>query len=131
MKRVAVLPLLAVGVVLSIVGCATTRRSYTDPAALAALVAHKSEPYLLVDVRTPEEYSAGHIRTAVNVPVDTIGTAPPTQDKAALIIVYCRSGGRSAAAKKTLDGLGYTRVQDFGALSRWTGELVTGDAPSP
>lgn len=99
--------------------------SYEDPAELAKLIGG-STPYYLVDVRTPEEYATGHLPTAVNVPVATIGETPPTPEKGALIIVYCRSGARSTAAKNTLDGLGYTRVVNFGAVSRWTGELVSG-----
>ena len=85
--------------------------------------------YLLVDVRTNEEYVSGHIPTAVNIPYDIIGEEPPTPDKAALIIVYCRSGNRSAQAKKTLDSLGYLDVVDFGAIGRWTHVLVEGADP--
>jgi len=107
---------------------------YADPAKLAALIDGRKEkdatPYLLVDVRTPEEYASGHIPTAVNVPVTDIGAKPPTDKKDALIIVYCRSGGRSASARQTLERLGYTNVVDFGAVSRWTGTLVTGDKPT-
>ena len=123
---------LAAGFVLataSFAGCATTHKPYDDPDALAKLILENSEPYTLVDVRTPEEYASGHIPTAVNIPVNTIADHPPTQDKAALIIVYCQSGGRSATAKKTLDGMGYTRVVNFGSVTRWKGALVEGDSP--
>ena len=99
--------------------------SYAEPEALARLIAEKSEPYILVDVRTPAEYDSGHIPTAVNIPVTEIAEKPPTADTKALIIVYCRSGARSAAAAKTLTDLGYTRVVDFGGVSRWKGGLVT------
>jgi rhodanese-related sulfurtransferase len=104
-------------------------KSYKDPDQLAALIAGADRPYILVDVRTPEEYASGHIPTAVNIPVTEIGNKPPTDDKAALIIVYCRSGARSAAAAGTLTDLGYTRVVDFGSVSRWKGTLVEGDMP--
>ncbi len=76
-------------------------------------------------MRTPAEYASGYIPTAVNTPVDVIGTQPPTVKKDALIIVYCRSGNRSATARKILMDLGFTNVIDFGAVSRWEGELVT------
>ncbi len=102
---------------------------YRDPARLAKLVADQERPYLLVDVRTPEEYTSGHIPTAVNVPVAEIKAGPPTEDKAALVIVYCASGARSARAREILVGLGYTSVVDFGSVSRWTGALVRGPAP--
>jgi phage shock protein E len=80
-------------------------------------------------VRTPAEYEAGHIPTAVNIPVDLIGAQPPVEQKDALIIVYCRAGNRSAAAVKVLVDLGYTNVVDFGAVSKWEGALVAGPEP--
>jgi len=97
---------------------------YSDPAQLAKLIEAGQPAYILVDVRTAEEFAEGHIPTAVNAPVDGIGNAPPTQDKTARIIVYCRSGRRSARAKSILEGLGYTGVVDFGGISRWTGPLA-------
>ncbi len=111
---------------------------YREPARLAELVAGNrvpsgaagAFPYILVDVRTPAEYASGHIPTAINVPVAEIAARPPTEDTSALIIVYCRSGSRSATAEQALRGLGYSKVVDFGSLSRWSGELVEGDTPS-
>jgi len=103
--------------------------SFDDPAVLSALVSKKTEPYCLVDVRTREEYSAGHIPTAVNIPYDAISETPPTKDKSALIIVYCKSGRRSAQAAAALKQLGYKRVVEFGAISRWKGPLL--DSPEP
>ena len=111
----------------ALAGCATVLPSYTEPDALAALIRDRTEPYVLVDVRSAAEYASGHIPTAVNVPVDVIAEKPPTRDKAALVIVYCASGGRSAKAAKALVDLGYARVTDFGAVSRWKGDLVLGD----
>jgi rhodanese-related sulfurtransferase len=106
---------------------------YTDPGRLAELIRHQGEagatPYILVDVRTPEEYVGGHVEGALNIPHTVIGDTPPTTDRGALIIVYCRSGARSDAAKQTLDALGYSNVVNFGSLGRWTGELVMGDQP--
>jgi phage shock protein E len=119
---------IALFAVCAAIACGTPA-TYTEPEALARLIADKSEPYFLLDVRTPEEYSAGHIPTAVNAPVTEIARKLPTADTSALIIVYCRSGARSAAAAKALIDLGYARVVDFGSVSRWKGELVTGDAP--
>jgi phage shock protein E len=108
---------------------------YEDPDALFALIAKKSEPYNLVDVRSPQEYSTGHIPTAINRPVDEIAVNPPSRDSSMLIIVYCRSGTRSARAAAILKELGYTRVVQFGAISRWKGPLVEssepGDLPPP
>jgi rhodanese-related sulfurtransferase len=86
--------------------------------------AGKGVPYFLVDVRTAEEFDSGYIPTAVNIPYDTILQKPPTRDKAALIVVYCRSGSRSAMAYRALIGAGYTNVVNFGAIGRWKGEIV-------
>ena len=102
---------------------------YEDPDGLAALIAGKSRPYYLVDVRSADEYASGHIPSAVNIPVADIRTRPPTKDKDALIIVYCLSGRRSRQAKAALDEMGYRLVVDFGALGRWNGDLVPGDQP--
>jgi rhodanese-related sulfurtransferase len=100
---------------------------YSDPDRLAQLIAANEPAHFLVDVRTAEEYAAGHIPTAINIPVSQIGEHPPTADLNALIVVYCASGGRSARAKARLDSLGYTRVIDFGGISRWTGPIVSED----
>jgi phage shock protein E len=101
---------------------------YRDPAQLAKLIEGNQLSHVLVDVRTPEEYAAGHIPTAVNIPVTEIADRPPGKDKSSLIIVYCRSGARSAKARTILIDLGYTDVVDFGGVSRWTGKLVSKDA---
>ena len=69
------------------------------------------------------------IPTAVNLPVDTIATTPPTPYLSTLIVVYCGSGARSAKARQALEALGYTRVVDFGAMGRWKGSSVTGGDP--
>lgn len=101
---------------------------YRDPARLAELIEGNQLSHVLVDVRTPEEYAAGHIPTAVNIPVTEIADHPPGKGKSGLIIVYCRSGARSAKAKTILTDLGFTDVVDFGSVSRWTGTLVSKDA---
>jgi phage shock protein E len=132
MKAIVPVFLLLVGLAGSAAAVDTAERPdvYRAPDRLAKLIADQSPPYLLVDVRTPEEYASGHIPTAVNDPVTEIGTRPPTTVKAALIIVYCRSGARSAMARETLVAMGYTSVVDFGSVSRWTGQLVKGDQPT-
>jgi phage shock protein E len=102
------LPLLSLVFCVSIAACLhvtvpdapreTPAANYTDPDALLALLSQQVQPYVLVDVRTQDEYTDGHIPTAVNLPYDVIATNPPTTDTSALIIVYCASGRRSALA---------------------------------
>ncbi|MGD0728084.1 MAG: rhodanese-like domain-containing protein [Spirochaetia bacterium] len=123
MKRVMLFVIAAALCSNAVAACAMENQ-FSDPDALSRLITEKSEPYILVDVRTPEEYASGHIPTAVNFPVSIIAGKLATGERSALVIVYCASGRRSAIAKKTLDDLGFTRVVDFGAISRWRGELV-------
>jgi len=100
-----------------------TRPDYRNPAELAALIQSGSPEHLLIDVRTPGEYSGGHIPTAINNPVSEIGANPPALPKEQLLIVYCRSGNRSGQAAGILRNLGYTNIVDFGGIYRWEGEL--------
>lgn len=81
---------------------------------------------ILVDVRTEEEYRAGHIPGAVLIPNETIADTPPEQlpDLDAEILIYCRSGNRSAQAANKLIALGYTNVYDFGGIIDWPYETV-------
>jgi len=85
--------------------------------------------YIILDVRTPEEFADKHIPDAINIPNETIGTQeiPELPDKAQLILVYCRSGNRSKQASDKLVRLGYTNVVEFGGINDWPGETVSGN----
>jgi phage shock protein E len=75
---------------------------------------------LLVDVRTPGEFSAGHLPGAVSLPVQELEPRmAELGGKDRPIVVYCRSGSRSGRAKRVLEGAGFTAVHDLGAMSRW------------
>ena len=84
------------------------------------------ENFVLLDVRTQEEFDAGHIASAILLPYDEISLKAATvlPEKEKEIVLYCRSGRRSAIAKKALVELGYKDVEDFGGINRWKGELV-------
>ena len=73
---------------------------------------------VLLDVRSPEEYAAGYLKGARNIPHDRIGAeiAAVAQDKSAQIILYCRSGRRANTALETLRAMGYTNVSNYGGL---------------
>ena len=83
--------------------------------------------YIILDVRRPDEYAAGHIPNAINVPNETIGVDEIAElpDKNQLIMVYCRSGRRSKEASEKLVKLGYTNIVEFGGILDWEGEIET------
>lgn len=80
----------------------------------------------IVDVRTLDEYKSGHIQGAINVPNESIASTavPALPDLDATILVYCRSGARSAQASKKLLAIGYTNVIDFGGIINWSYGVV-------
>jgi len=86
------------------------------------------DPYILLDVRTEAEYKEQHIPGAVLLPSEEIKSKAASQlpDKDAIILIYCRSGNRSAQAAKILIDLGYTRVYDFGGIINWPYESEKG-----
>ena len=84
--------------------------------------------WILLDVRTQEEYDSGHIPGAVLLPNETIGVTeiPSLPDKSQMILIYCRSGNRSKQAAEKLEKLGYTNLYEFGGIISWPYEIVGG-----
>lgn len=95
----------------------------------AAKMMEAEENYVILDVRTVEEYEEGHIPGAICVPNETIGEDEIEElpDKEQVIMIYCRSGNRSKQAAKKLLEQGYTNLYEFGGIIDWTGETVTGN----
>ena len=93
----------------------------------AKKIMDSQEGYILLDVRTQEEYDQGHIPGAMLIPDYAIREKAETAlpDKDALILVYCRSGRRSKNAAQTLAELGYTNIREFGGIMSWPYETVT------
>ena len=82
--------------------------------------------YIILDVRTEEEFAQGHIPNAILIPdyeIETKATSMLT-DKNQLILVYCRSGRRSKNAAEKLVKLGYTNIKEFGGIIDWPYETV-------
>ena len=77
--------------------------------------------YVILDVRTQEEYDEGHIKDAILIPDYEIADRAESElnDKEQLILVYCRSGRRSKNAAKQLSDMGYTNVKEFGGIIDW------------
>ena len=105
---------------------ANTYRKITMDKAVTMMA--RESGYIILDVRRPDEFAAGHIPNAINVPNETIGTDEIVElpDKDQLIMVYCRSGRRSKEASEKLVKLGYTNIVEFGGILDWKGETVTG-----
>ena len=128
MKRI--IPILMTLLLLS--GCATqpAEKTYRQIAMEEAVTMMEEETeYIILDVRTAEEYSEKHIPGAINIANEAIGTEdiPELPDKDQLILVYCRSGNRSKQASEKLVKLGYTNIVEFGGINSWPGETVIGD----
>ncbi len=100
---------------------------YTKISPYIAQEMMKEEGVVIVDVRTQSEYESGHIRGAILIPNETISEDRMPEelpDKNQTILVYCRSGNRSAQAARKLVSQGYINVYDFGGINTWPGELV-------
>ena len=118
--------------ILLLTGCAAPAEqagSYRQISMDAAIGMMESEQdYILLDVRTPEEFRERRIPGSINIPNETIGTAeiPELPDKGQLILIYCRSGNRSKQASEKLVSLGYTNIVEFGGINDWPGDTISG-----
>ena len=128
MKRI--LPIFLAALLLA--GCAApaeeiTYRQVNMDEAITMM--EEESGYIILDVRTPEEFAEKHIPGAINVANETIGTdeIPELPDKDQLILVYCRSGNRSKKASEKLVRLGYTNIVEFGGINDWPGETETNE----
>lgn len=96
-----------------------------DPAQAKEML--ESDPtVILVDVRTKEEYETGHIPNSLLLPQENMASLVDKMlpDKEKKIIVYCRSGRRSALAANQLIEAGYKQVFDLGGILDWPYEVV-------
>ena len=132
MKKVymGILVLLAV---ISMVGCGKTeseeqkveqKYQSVSMGELEELL-NTEENYILVDVRTEEEFAQGHIPGAICIPNETIGDNAISElpDEEQTVFVYCRSGNRSKQAAAKLAALGYSNIVESGGILDWDGEL--------
>ena len=91
-------------------------------------MADAQDDYLLVDVRTTEEYESGHIPGAILVPIEDIreGKVDALPELEQTLLLYCRTGRRAEDSGKLLADLGYKNIYVIGGIFDWTGEIVTG-----
>ena len=83
------------------------------------------ERHIMLDVRRVDEFEAGHIPGAVNLPNEEIGNEEIAilPDKEQTIYIYCRSGNRGKQAANKLTALGYKSIVEFGGFMDYTGEI--------
>ena len=115
-------------VMLLLAGCSSPKEKalYRQISMDQAMTMMEEESgYIILDVRTPEEYAEKHIPGAINIPNETIGAAeiPELPDKDQLILVYCRSGNRSKQASEKLAAMGYTNIVEIGGITDYSGRV--------
>lgn len=116
-KHLSLILLLA----LAVSACGQTQ---AIPFEESIVVEASEDKALLLDVRSPDEYISGHVKEAINLPVNNLDEIESlTKSKDETIYVYCRSGNRSQKAKTLLEEKGYTKVIDLGGISNYKGEL--------
>lgn len=128
MKRVAIGIFL---ILILLTACGQNEKNDQEAAYLnitaeeAKSIMDAQEGYVILDVRTQEEYDQGHIPGAIVIPdtevKDKAEEALPDKDQ--LILVYCRSGRRSKNAAQILAELGYTNIREFGGIIDWPYEI--------
>jgi len=93
--------------------CSSARRTAASERAVDSRAA------MVIDVRTPQEFASGHVRGAINVPVDQVQSRikEVAKSKDTPLMVHCQSGGRSARAAAALREMGYTNVKDLGSYA--------------
>lgn len=92
-----------------------------SPAAVDELARRPDAP-LLLDVRSPEEFAAGHLPGAVNIPHDQVAKRLSEVDKQRWVLVYCQSGRRAGIAEGVLADAGFDVRQVEGSWARWKAE---------
>ena len=114
-------------------GCSQNTVTNTEKASVITITSEEAknmmdqeDSLIIVDVRTQEEYDAGYIEGAVLIPDFDIEAKAESllPDKDATILVYCRSGRRSALAAQKLVELGYQNIYDFGGIIDWNYDIV-------
>ena len=117
--------------VMLLTACGQTKGNYQEAAYMnitaeeAKTIMDIEEDYIILDVRTLEEYDQGHIPGAIVISHEEIAEKAEDvlTDKDQLILVYCRSGRRSKIAAEALVELGYTNIKEFGGIIDWPYEV--------
>jgi len=106
-------------------------KQYLAPEALKALIENPREDIWIIDVRPAAAYTKGHIPGAQSFPSSTIMTRLDLLPKDTSMIIYCETGGRAQRVIKKLEGVGYTRLMNWGGYKRWKWEFVSSSGVGP
>ena len=132
MKKFSVILILIITCTAILYGCTSGGESKVENSyeqitpTEAKAIMDTQDGYVILDVRTQEEYDEAHIDGAILIPdYEIVAKAESIlKDKNQLILVYCRSGRRSKNAASELVSLGYTNVKEFGGIIDWPYETV-------
>ena len=132
MKRFSVIMILIITCTAILYGCTSGGESKMENSyeqitpAEAKEIMDNENSYVILDVRTQEEYDEAHIDGAILIPDYEIADKAESvlKDKDQLLLVYCRSGRRSKNAASELVSLGYTNVKEFGGIIDWPYETI-------
>jgi phage shock protein E len=122
MKKAVALAVAAIASVGLLAGCSSSNEvtKKVDPVEFSEVIAQPG--VIILDVRTPEEFNAGHIPNAININVadSNFSSEVSKLDKNATVAVYCRSANRSAVATDEMADLGFTDMYDMqGGIIDW------------
>lgn len=119
MKRVVILLLFAI-VAFTVTACSSASVALISPDAYVAQFMETNAEHLLIDVRTASEYASGHIEGSINIPVEEIASRLSEIPTDIPLVIYCRSGNRSAQAAGILSRNNYSDIYDLGGIISWT-----------
>jgi rhodanese-related sulfurtransferase len=124
MKKFCIIVFMTLTLVPALSGCVTKspeKAQYIDTSVQQAKERIDKDDVFILDVRTQEEYNAGHIRNSTLIPVQDLSKRLNGVPRDRNILIYCRTGGRSTAASETLANNGFTRIYNMkGGITEWT-----------
>ena len=128
---------LGAGILFLLVACSNETPNNSENSALswqtisateARSIMTETDNFILLDVRTETEFRERRIEGAILIPYDEIRGRAETElpDKNAVILIYCRSGRRSALAAEDMVALGFANIYNFGGIIDWSYESISG-----
>lgn len=119
MKRVLMIAVFSI-LAMTVSACSSQAVSLISPDNYVSQYVESSTDHILIDVRTPQEFDSGYIDGAVNIPLDQLEMRLAEIPSDIPVVVYCRSGNRSAQAATILSQNDYTEIYDLGGVISWT-----------